>query len=906
MSSPSDKDVQPASGRSLDFLFKPKRIAVIGATEREGSVGRAVSENLRVFGGVVYPVNPKHSKVLGIAAFPSVAAISEKIDLAVIVTPAPTVPGIIRECVQANVKGAVILSAGFREAGPDGAALECQIRNEAALGGMRIIGPNCLGLMVPHSGLNATFAGAMARRGNIAFISQSGALCTAILGWSFRRNLGFSAFVSVGSMLDVGWGDLIDHLGNDPNTHSIVIYMESIGDARSFLSAARHVAFKKPIIVIKVGRSDAAANAVASHTGALTGSDQVLDVAFRRVGVLRVDTIEELFVLADVIAKQPLPRGPRLTIVTNAGGPGALAADMLVGTGGQLPPLSPGSMETLNGALPTTWSHGNPIDVLGDADAKRYAKAVEVAVSDSNSDGVLVILTPQAMTNPLETAAMLRPFAKVEGKPILTSWMGGAEVDAGRHILTESGLPVFEYPDMAARAFSYMWQRSSNLRSLYETPALSQPAYEGSAARNRTSAIVAAALRSGRTILSEYEAKQIISAYGIPTVDTRIALNVEDAVAEAEKLGFPVVVKLHSETITHKTDVGGVCLNIIDAGAVREAWSAIERTVGERVGKQHFLGVTVQQMVLRRGYELILGSSVDPQFGPVLLFGAGGELVEVFKDRALALPPLTANLARLAMEQTKILAALKGVRGRSAVNLPELEQLLVRFSQLVAEHPRIKEIDINPLLVSDKRMIALDARIILHEAAIPDALLPKLAIRPYPSQYVTSQTLKDGTPITIRPIWPEDELLMVKFHKTLSEGSVYSRYFEFLKLDQRIAHERLARLCFIDYDREMALVAELRDPDNGEQKIVGIGRLIKVFGTDTAEFALLIGDGWQSRGLGTLLLKLLVQIGRDERLVLISGELLPDNLAMKLISTRCGFRLERPLGVGVIMAQLEL
>jgi acetyltransferase len=892
--------------RSLDFLFAPKTVAVIGATERASSVGRAVLENLRGFGGAVYPVNPRHDNVLGIKAFPSVAAVPAKVDLAVIVTPARTVPGIVRECASAGTRGAVILSAGFRECGPDGAKLEAQIRGEAARGGMRIVGPNCLGVMAPHNGLNATFAGSMARRGNIAFISQSGALCTAILGWSFRKKLGFSAFVSVGSMLDVGWGDLIYHLGDDPNTHSIVIYMESIGDARSFLSAAREVAFTKPIIVIKVGRSEAAANAVASHTGALTGSDEVLDAAFRRVGVLRVETIEDLFELADVVAKQPIPRGPRLCIVTNAGGPGALAADMLVRTGGQLSPLSPEDRAALDRLLPATWSHGNPIDILGDADASRYAGAVELAVRAPNSDGVLVILTPQAMTNALATADSIRPFARIAGKPVLASWMGGAEVDAGRHVLTESGLPVFNYPDTAARAFSYMWRRSSNLRALYETPALSAAPDEGVAARERVERIIGAARSAGRTLLTEFEAKQLISAYGIPVVDTRVALNEASAVTAAEQVGFPVAVKLHSESLTHKTDVGGVVLDVRNADAVRAAWRGIERSVQEKAGKEHFLGVTVQQMVPRAGYELILGSSVDPQFGPVMLFGAGGELVEVLQDRALALPPLTANLARLVMEQTKIHAALKGIRGRASVDLPALEQILVRFSQLVAEQPRIKEIDINPLLASDKRVIALDARVILHDATVPDAQLPRLAIRPYPFQYVVPAALKDGTPVTIRPIRAEDEPLMVKFHRILSADSVYSRYFEFLKLEQRIAHERLARLCFVDYDRQMALVAELRDRKGDERAIVGVGRLIKQAGMNSAEFAVLIGDPWQNRGLGSLLLNLLVQVGRDEGLAVITGEILPDNQPMKQLFRRAGFHLQQRPGETSIHAELKL
>ncbi len=896
MSVKPDDTMASAPHRPLDFLFGPKVVAVVGATDKIGSVGRAVLENLRSFNGTVYPINPKRPNVLGIPAFPSVAATPAKIDLAIIVTPAFTVPGIVRECVD----------AGFKEIGAAGAELERQIVEEARRGGLRIVGPNCLGVMAPHTGLNATFAPVLARPGNIAFISQSGALCTAILGWSFKKNVGFSAFVSVGSMLDIGWGDLIYHLGDDPNTHSIVIYMESIGEARSFLSAAREVAFTKPIIVIKVGHTEAAAKAAASHTGALTGSDEVLDAALRRVGVLRVDTIEELFDLAHVVGKQPLPRGPRLAIVTNAGGPGALALDMLVTSGGQPASVSPETMDALNAVLPAPWSHGNPIDVLGDADAGRYAQAIDLAVREPTSDGVLVVLTPQAMTNATATASLMKPFAKVEGKPVLASWMGGAEVDAGRQILTDIGVPVFDYPDTAARVFAYMWRRSSNLRSLYETPALSALSDEGSGARARTAEIIGAATKAGRTLLSEHEAKEIVAAYGIPTVETRVALSEESAVAEAERLGYPVAVKLHSETITHKTDVGGVRLNVAGAAAVRESWRAIEKAVREKAGAEHFLGVTIQRMAPRDGYELILGSSIDSQFGPVLLFGTGGQLVEVFKDRALGLPPLTATLARLMMEQTKILTALKGVRGRPPVDIAALEQLLVRFSQLVAEQPRIKEIDINPLLASPERLVALDARVILHDAAVADNQLPKLAIRPYPVQYVTAAILNDGTPVTIRPIRPEDEPLLARFHKTLSAHSVYNRYFEFLELEQRIAHDRLARLCFIDYDREIALVVEHKDRKTGEKAVLGVGRLSKLFGSNAAEFALVIGDPWQTHGLGTRLMQLLVQIARDEHLEKISGAILAENLAMRELCRRAGFRLESPTADGAVRAEMEL
>ncbi len=626
------------------------------------------------FGGTVFPVNPKRHSVLGIKAYPTIAEVPEAVDLAVVVTPAPTVPGVIKECVDAGVKGAIIISAGFREIGPKGIELEQQVLKEARRGRMRIIGPNCLGVMSPLTGLNATFASVMARPGNVGFISQSGALCTAILDWSFRENVGFSAFMSIGSMLDVGWGDLIYYLGDDLRTQSIVIYMESIGDARAFLSAAREVALSKPIIVIKSGRTDAAAKAAASHTGALAGSDEVLDAAFRRSGVLRVNT----FNMAEVLAKQPRPKGKRLTILTNAGGPGVLATDALIAEGGELAQLSPETITALNKFLPAHWSHGNPIDILGDAEPERYAKAIAIAAKDPNSDGLLTILTPQAMSDPTQTAEQLKLVTpELNGKPILASWMGGADVAAGEAILNRANIFTLPYPDSAAHIFNYMWRYTYNLLGLYETPALSRDCGEKACDLLMAGNIIHSARKAGRTILTEYESKQLLAAYGIPTVDTRIARSEDEAVQLAEEIGYPVVLRLYSETITHKTDVGGVRLLLQDEETVRGAYGGIKSSVAEKVGAEHFQGVTVQPMLKLEGYEIIIGSSLDRQFGPVLLFGTGGQLVEVFKDRALALPPLNTTLARRMMEQTKIYTALKGVRGRQPVDLAALEQLMV-------------------------------------------------------------------------------------------------------------------------------------------------------------------------------------------------------------------------------------
>jgi len=903
-------DIYRAENHPLDALFKPRAVAVIGASEAPNSVGRTILANLigSPFGGAVFPVNPRHRYVLGIQAYPTIAAVPERVELAIVATPAPTVPGIIRECVAAGVRGAIIISAGFKERGPEGVALEQEILEEARRGRMRLIGPNCLGAMMPPTGLNATFAATIARPGNVAFISQSGALCTAVLDWSLREQVGFSAFISIGSMLDVGWGDLIDYLGNDQRTQSIILYMESIGDAASFLSAAREVALTKPIIVIKGGRTEQAAHAAASHTGSLAGSDDVLDVAFRRVGVLRVNTIADVFYMAETLARQPRPLGPRLTMVTNAGGPGVLATDALLQGGGALAEPAPETLAALDGVLPQHWSHGNPIDILGDATPERYAEAVAIAAKDPNTDGLLVILTPQAMTDPTRAAELIAPHARGTGKPILASFMGSAGVAAGEEVLNRAGIPTFPYPDTAARAFGYMWRYTEALRGLYETPVLTAAHGDSGDGRARVEALLRAARAEGRTLLTEPESKELLAAYGIPTVETRIATDEAGAVAAAAAIGYPIVLKLYSKTVTHKTDVGGVRLNLPDTAAVREAYRAIEASAREHAGEAAFDGVTVQPMVRLDGYELIVGSSIDPQFGPVLLFGAGGQLVEVWQDRALGLPPLNTTLARRMMERTKIFTALQGVRGREPVDLAALEELLVRFGQLIVEQPLIRELDINPLLAAPGRLLALDARVVIHPADVSDEALPRPVIRPYPAQYIASTILRDGTPVTIRPIRPEDEPLLVKFHQTLSERSVYFRYFHMITLHQRTSHERLTRMCFIDYSREMALVVERLDPETGEPELMAVGRLSRTPGTQEleAEFALLVNDRYQRQGLGSELLPRLVQIGRDEGLKRITAEILPENRGMQSLAAKHGFTVKPDYRDNIVRVWLDL
>jgi acetyltransferase len=869
-----------------------------------GKVGHAVIQNLLAasFPGEVYPVNRGREWVMGRKAYPSVSSIPDTPELAVIVTPARTVPGVIEECAFKGIPAALIISAGFRETGLAGEKLEQEVRVHAQRSGMRVIGPNCLGVMSPAGHVNATFAGSMALPGRVAFLSQSGALCTAVLDWSLTENVGFSALVSLGSMVDVGWADVIRHFGQDSATKCIVMYMETVGDPRSFVTAAREVAQKKPIVVIKAGRSEAAARAAVSHTGSLAGSDAVLDAAFRRCGILRVKTIADVFYMADVLGKQPRPSGPKLTIVTNAGGPGVLATDTLMEYEGTLAELSSSTIAELNRLLPAHWSHANPIDVLGDASAETYFNATKVALADPSTDGLLAIVTPQGMTSPSDIARSLVTHRK-SGKPVLASFMGGESMVEAESILNSGGIPSFPYPDSAARVFEYMWQYSRNLHSLYETPVLDEDGL--GPASSLVPAIIQTALQSGRTVLSEVESKQILESYGIPVVETVVAECEDEAVNAAVHLGLPVVLKLHSHTITHKTDVGGVVLNISTEEAVREAFRSIRQSVEEKAGPGHFQGVSVQRM-LSRGYELILGSSEDPQFGPVILFGLGGELVEVFRDSALALPPLNTTLARRLMEQTKVFAALKGVRGRAPADLDFLERILVRFSRLVVEQPRIREIDINPLSASEREICALDARIILHPPSVTDEQLPRSAIRPYPDRYSGEWVTRAGDRLRIRPIRPEDEPKMVVFHAQLSEHSVQMRYLAGVPYLQRTAHERLTHVCAIDYDLEMALVAECLEDGNRKGEIIGVGRLIRDIEANSGEFALIVTDKFQRRGVGAELLRRLINVGREEMLDTIQGWIAPSNVAMQSLSRKLGFEVRFNQAEELVQATLSL
>jgi acetyltransferase len=877
----------------LHALFNPRAVAVIGASPREHSIGRALMHNLiaNPFGGTVYPVNPKYRNVLGIRAYPAVADVPEPIDLAVVAVNARNVPGVIRECAAAGVKGALILSAGFREIGEEGLRLEQEVLAEARRGGMRILGPNSFGIMNPLSGLNATFAPAMVQPGSVGFISQSGALNMAVLDWSIRMKVGFSAFLCAGSMADTGWGDLIAFLGEDLRTRSIVIYMESIEDARGFLCAARRVAQKKPIIVLKGGENEAALRAAESHVGALAGSNQVFDAAFRRSGVLRVRDIESLFRMADVLNLQPRPKGDRLTILTNAGGLGILATDALLNTGATLAPLAPETEDALAAVLPPHWSRENPINVFSDADLERYAKTLEIAANNPESDGTLIVLTAQAMIDIPQTAARLKSLKLPRNKPVLASLMGGVGMEESEAIFREAGIPTFTYPDTAARIFNYMWRYAYNLRGLYETPAPLRGDQAARIDRDKARGIIGAAQAAGRSQLSESESKQLLQAYDIPVVETCFTNSENEAVSIARRIGFPVAVKLHSHTIVHKAGARGVKLYLQSEADVRQAFRAIARAVPQ----SDFQGVTVQPMIREDGHEIILGSTVDPQFGPVILFGAGGRLVQVLRDRAVGLPPLNASLALRVMEQTRIIQALREGCGGRPIKLEPLQRIMVRLSELIIEIPRIREIDINPLLVTPERILALDAFVALHGPDVPDEALPRPVIRPYPTEYVGTLTARDGSVFALRPIRAEDEPEMVRFHEALSSDTVYYRFLAPVPLQHRVDHDRLAGTCFIDYQQEIGLVA-VRNTAAGREEIVAVGRVSRLSCGDDAEFAIVVRDDLQGCGLGKVFLQRLIEVGRREGYRHLIGNVLHENRRMQELCRRLGFRLETPPG----------
>jgi len=857
----------------LNNIFKPKSIAVIGASATAGSAGYRVFRNLigSNYEGIVYPVNPKYESVLGVQTYPSVTDLPKTVDLAIILTPAKTVPDILEQCGKKGIKGIMIISAGFKEIGAEGVALEKQLVEIKNKYGMRIVGPNCVGFIMPHLNLNATFIGSNPERGNIALFSQSGAVCGAILDWAQSAKVGFSSFVSVGSMLDVDFGDLIDYFGMDIHTRSIVLYIESITDARKFMSATKSFARAKPIIVIKSGRFKEGAKAASSHTGAMAGEDVIYEAAFRRAGIVRVNDIEDLFNCSSILAKQPRPTGRNIVIVTNAGGPGVLATDSVVEKGGKLSKLSDETIEKLNQVLPPHWSHNNPVDIIGDGDENRYQKAMEICLADSNVDGMLVLCVPQVVADPNKVAERVIDISRRTTKPIITSFIGEATVYHARQILNANNIPTYDTPDEAVESYMYLYHYERHLAQLYETPEelhIKTPAH-----KEIIKNILDKAKKEKRELLDEIESKTFIELYGIKTTQPYVAENEDKAVEISEKIGYPIVMKILSPQITHKSDVGGVALNLLCEEGVRKTFREMTKRAKEKVPNAKILGVTIQKMAKNNGYELILGSKKDPVFGSVILFGLGGIYTELFKDRAIGFPPLNQTLAHRIIEKTKAYDLLKGFRGLPPVNMTRVEETMVNFAQMIIDHPEIREIDINPLIADDDNLLAVDARIILDKEPEKNV---HLIISPYPSKYIKKVKLKDGTNVMLRPIKPEDEMLWLDMFKSFSEETVLFRFFRIIK---ETPHELRTRYCNIDYDMEIAIVAEVEE--NKKRRMLGVTRLITEPGqSDTAEFALVVTDKWQRLGLGSEFLDYTFEIARDKKIKKIYGVVLKDNIPM--------------------------
>lgn len=886
----------------MKAMFDPRTIALIGATEKEGAVGRKILENLlRSQGRRIFPINPHASKLLDVESYAALAGVPEHVELAIVATPARSVPGVVEECGQAGVEGVVIISAGFKEIGAEGTALEHEIDLIRKKYGMRIMGPNCLGFVRPALGLNATFLGGNPPPGNIAFISQSGALGSAILDWAVSAGIGFSMFASLGSMIDIDFGDLIDFLGDDQATKSILIYMESVGNARRFMSAARAFARRKPIIILKPGRFAESAKAAHSHTGAMTGDDAVYEAAFRRAGVVRVGEIAELFAAAEVLDSKRLPAGPRLAIVTSAGGPGVMATDALINLGGELAELSPDSITKLDAILPPYWSKANPIDVLGDATVDRFKKALAICLGDPQVDGVLVIYVPLDFAPSAQVAQAVVDSASNIRKPVIATWMGAKDVAEGKRIFVENSIPHYDTPEEAVRTYVNMCRYKRHLDELYETPD-ELPAQQAPS-KQHLKELITMARKEGRTLLSEQESKDFLLNYGIPVTLAKFAGDADTAISRAEELGYPVVIKVVSPDISHKSDVGGVVMGIDSSTALKEAYAKLMQRVKKGAPEAAITGVVVEKMVTDVDYELILGAKKDKDFGSVILFGMGGTMAEFIKDFSIGLPPLNRTLAKMLMQDTKVYKMLQGFRGKPPADFAAIEEILVNFSNLIVDFPEISEIDINPLAISQGTATALDARIIIDNNydAAGRSPYPHLIITPYPAKYTKPWQLSDGTAVLLRAIRPEDEPAEHEMLSSLSEETLRTRFFSLIK---NMSHEWLIHFCNIDYDRHMAIIVELRE--NGNKKMIAVGRLIMNSDLTTGEVAFLVHDSFQGKGLGYKLVEVFIEIARERGLEDIRADVLTDNDKMLSIFRRLGFTVHSlPGGTSEVVLKLK-
>ncbi len=869
----------------LNKLFEPDSVAVFGASDRQGAVGNLVFRNMIEggFKGDVFPVNPKHNKIQGHKAYPDLKSIGRRVDLAVITTPAVTVPGIIESCGEHGIRAAVVISAGFRETGAQGLKLEQALVENARRYGLRFIGPNCLGLMRPDTGLNCTFNKGSASPGKIALVSQSGALCTAVLDWAAANNIGFSAVVSTGISADTDFGDVLDYLVSDPKTKSILLYIEGIHHARSFMSGLRAAARVKPVIALKVGRHMSGSKAAMSHTGALVGADDVFDSALRRAGVVRGLRIGDLFSAATTLTSAFSVKGERLAIVTNGGGPGVMATDRVTDLGMSLAGLSEDTLRRLNAVLPETWSQANPVDVIGDATPERYARAVDICMNDPAVDGLLVILTPQAMTDPAAVARSLVVLAEKNHKPLLACWMGDIQVADGRRILRAANVPTFNTPEAAVEAFSYLVNHYRNQQLLLETPGPLSPGKAPDVEGARM--IIEGALAEGRKVLSEPESKAVLHAFHIPTARASVVRSPNEALVQAESLGFPVVLKINSPDITHKSDAGGVRLGISNAQAVRSAYNEMLNAVQKSRPQARIDGVTIEPMLQRpNGRELLVGIVTDPVFGPVITFGAGGTTVEVMGDRAVTLPPLNHRLVQDLIGQTRVFKLLGAFRHMPKADMEALEQVLLRVSEIACELPLVRELDINPLIVDEQGAIALDARMVVDYHSQTSEPYDHMAIYPYPGHLVTNWQLPNGTDMVIRPIRPEDAEIEQAFIRKLSQQA---KYFRFMQSINELSPQLLARFTQIDYNREMALIAVVSV--NGQETEIGVARYITNPDGRSCEFAIVIADNWQRQGIAHRLMQLLIEIARSHALQLMEGDVLADNHEMLNLMSKLGF-----------------
>jgi len=873
--------------RNLEKIFKPRRVALIGIEKAPADLGKQVLSNLlgAGFRGIVYPVSFSVESVSGVPTYPDLTSLPKTPDLAVICALAREVPRIVQECGEAGILGVVILSSGFREASAQGKQLEEEIVEVARrFEHMRIVGPNSLGIIVPDIGLNASQSVVAAKTGHLAFISQSHSLSNAILDWASDTGVGFSLFASLGNNLDIGYGDLIDYLGTDPNTRAIILYVQSIRHARRFMSAARSFACTKPIVAYKSGRFEGSARAALSHTGAIAGEDAVYSAVFERAGVVRVAELDDIFDVAEILASQRVPEGSRLAIVGNAGGPAIIAADALLSRRGQLAVLGEQSVDQLNRVLPEYWSHGNPVDLLDAAGPERFAAALDIVQQDPGVDAILVICSSQPTIDSRTVAEVVVQAAEHCRKPLFAAWMGGARARKDIRYLNHAGVPAHATPEQAIRAFMHLVSYAHNLEILYETPR--EMPIRFTVNRKKLAKRFHACMQN-RGSLTESEAKHLLKAYDIPVCDTFIAHSVDEAIAAAGQIGYPVVLKLRSPEILHKIDIGGVALDLRDEQAVREAYETmLQRLRADRL-TERVDGMTVQRMMCPKdALEMILGTSRDPTFGPVVMIGLGGVATEVYGDHALGLPPLNERLARNMVESLRCWPVLQGYRGRPPVNIDHLIEVMIRFSCLIADYPEIREFDINPLLVSPDGVIALDAAAVLDGEADQDPQEPyeHLAIRPYPEQYIRRPRLRDGTQVTLRPIRPEDEPL---WHELIASSSAESIRFRFRSIFKQTNHQMAVRYCTIDYERELAIVVETR-VDN-QRRLIGVGQLITDLNHESAEYAVIVPDPWQGRGVGALLLDYCLVLAARWGIAEVVAETDPENMRMLSLFHKRGF-----------------